>query len=61
MDNNDNDPGKAAQVKQIYPYDPVFLYNLDTKIYTQYFIEYTHKRKIFKNGEIVSMDEVKQI
>lgn len=56
-----NDPGLAAQLKQLYPYVPVYLYDQKTKKYTQYTIEYVSRKPHMKNGRLLYSEETIKI
>ena len=53
----DNHLATAAQIKELHPYDPVFLHNRDTGHETQYFITIKHRKPHMKNGKFVHEEE----
>jgi hypothetical protein len=53
----DGDLSTADATKQLHPYDPVFLYDRETKQYTRYTVEVPDRKRIMKNGKFVYVDE----
>ena len=56
-----NDSGLAAQLKQLYPYVPVYLYDQKTKKYTQYTIEHVSRTPHMANGRLLYSEETIKI
>lgn len=57
----DNDTSTAEQIKILHPFDPVYLYDPDTKKYTRFTINYTHRKPHMSNGKLIYTEETIEI
>jgi len=51
----------AETIKQLHPYDPVFIYDRKTGKYTRYTIKYKHKKPHMHHGKLIYETETKEI
>ena len=56
-----NSPALAQEVKNMYPDEPVFLFDIKTGNYEPYLIEYKRFRPEMKNGKFINEPETCQI
>ena len=57
----DGDESKAEQLKQLYPYMPVYLYDSESGEYTRYTIEIKHRKPHMKNGRLLYSEQTVEI